>query len=433
MPRALKALLESANMRRYLLAMTLSTFGDTAMLVVSAIWVKQLTGSNSAAVLVQLCIWVPNFAAPFLGALVDRLPRRMLLVWSNLAMGVLLLALFAVRGPGEVWLIFAVMLLYGVNYVLSGAAEPAMLTLLVPAERLGDLNGLRTSLAESCKLVAPALGAGIFTWYGAHWVVALDSATFALAALLVFRIRVAEPPRRDSAVTKGAATPYSVHPAEGEGRPALRDGLLRVPRRAREHLAVSVRHLGADPDLRVMIPVIGLSMLVLNLRQTFAFAVIEEALHRPPAFAGIMGAVQGVGSIVAGLAAGPLLRGLGERGTAALGGLVGSAASAVTLIPHEATVLSGSLLWGIGIPWMLIAGMTLLQLRAPEDAKGRVIATGATVMYSPLGIGMPIGAALMAWTDYRITLAAAVPAGLLLAAVLLRRTPRAGADPATLG
>jgi hypothetical protein len=53
----------------------LSGFGSTAMSLVAGIWILDLTGSVSLAGLAGLCVYAPTLAAPWLGALVDRLPR----------------------------------------------------------------------------------------------------------------------------------------------------------------------------------------------------------------------------------------------------------------------------------------------------------------------------------------------------------------------
>jgi MFS family permease len=68
------------NATLFVLISLLSGFGSTAMTLSAGIWVLDLTGSVSLAALTGLCIYAPTLAAPWLGALVDRLPRRPLLI-----------------------------------------------------------------------------------------------------------------------------------------------------------------------------------------------------------------------------------------------------------------------------------------------------------------------------------------------------------------
>ena len=104
-----------------------SGFGGTAMSLAAGLWVMGLTGSSSLAAVAGACAFVPSLAGPVLGALVDRLPRRPLLVWTSLTLAGLLLLLLAVRSADQLWLLYAVMLGYGVSYVLLDAGEAAIL------------------------------------------------------------------------------------------------------------------------------------------------------------------------------------------------------------------------------------------------------------------------------------------------------------------
>lgn len=128
------------------------------MTLVAGVWVKELTGSDSIAALATFCVWLPTLFGPALGVVADRTRRRTLLIVSNLAMAALLLPLLAVDSTGDLWLLFAVMLVYGIVTVLMDAAEAALVTSAVPSELRGDFNGLRMTANEGMKLVAPSPG-----------------------------------------------------------------------------------------------------------------------------------------------------------------------------------------------------------------------------------------------------------------------------------
>ncbi|MGK5519671.1 hypothetical protein ACSNN9_09955 [Micromonospora sp. URMC 107] len=120
-----------------------SGFGGTAMSLVAGIWVMALTDSASLAAMAGFCVFFPTLFGPLLGALVDRLPRRPLLVWTNLVVAASLLLLLAVRSADQVWLLYVVMLGYGISYVLLDAAEAAWLPAALPGDALGRVDGLR--------------------------------------------------------------------------------------------------------------------------------------------------------------------------------------------------------------------------------------------------------------------------------------------------
>jgi len=73
-------LLRNRDFRLLLAGQTLSMFGDIALFIVLAIWAKQLTGSNGEAGAVFLTLALPSLASPLGGLIVDRYPRRIVMI-----------------------------------------------------------------------------------------------------------------------------------------------------------------------------------------------------------------------------------------------------------------------------------------------------------------------------------------------------------------
>ncbi|NJP23751.1 MFS transporter [Microbispora sp. SCL1-1] len=340
-------------------------------------------------------------AGPALGAVVDVLGARPVLVWTNVVMGAALCLLFLVRSPAQVWLVFAVLLLYGVSFVVLDAAEAAVLPDAVPETLLAGVNGLRMSASEGTRLAAPLLGAGLFAVAGGDAVVALDAATFAAGAWLLGTLRLPAAPVRRARVTRG----WAARTAEG------------------------ARFLFRDPLLgRLMLSGAAL-MLVSGVNGALVFAVVDHGLHQEPGFTGVLSAIQGGGTVLGGMIAGPLLRRAGEARLAAAGGLLYAASVALRALPSTPVVAAASLLSGLGLPWVLVAALTAVQRIAPRDLLATVSATANTVLFVPTAVGMALGAGLLALTSYRPVLWAAAFAGALAAAYARRRPRRAVTTP----
>jgi hypothetical protein len=364
--------------------------GGTAMSLAAAIWVKTLTGSNGLAETAGFFVFAPALAGPALGALVDRLPVRPLLVGTNLATAALLLTLLTVDSAREVWRIFAVMLGYGVSYVLIDAAEARLIVAAVSADALGGLNGLRMSAQEATKLLAPLLGAGLFVWAGGPAVAALAAGALGLAAAMYLPIRMHE----------AMTAPVSKGPMWTD----LKDG---------------VRFLWSHPAVRVPVLVGSIAMLMSGLGNAAIYAVVDEALHRTPAFVGVLSSVQGAGAIIGGLVAGRLMDGRGETSLAAIGIAVlalGPMAQATGWLP---AVLAGSALVGIGLPWTVVAGLTAVQRHTPPPLVGRVAGSATTLIFGPPALSIPLGALLVSVLDRRVQLVVAAIACLTTAVVVL--------------
>ena len=73
-----------------LIGQTLSAFGDYAMFLALAVWVKALTGSNAKAGLAILPFVLPSLVGPALGVFVDRFPRRRIMIVTDLVAAVAL-------------------------------------------------------------------------------------------------------------------------------------------------------------------------------------------------------------------------------------------------------------------------------------------------------------------------------------------------------
>ncbi|MFF4889435.1 MFS transporter [Micromonospora chersina] len=382
---------------RYLTAVLVSGFGTAAMLLVAGIWVKDLTGSSSLAGLVTLGIWGPTLVAPLIGVLADRFRRRPLLIWLHLAMAALLPVLLLVDSAARVWLIFAVMVAYGVSFVLIDSAEAALVPAVVPGELLGDFNGLRMTVNEGMKLVAPLAGAGLFAAYGGHPVVLLDAATFALTALLLTLIRVREAP-------PPPPEPWTRQLAEGLG------------------------HLRRHAPLRHLVACTGVAMLLIGINGALAYAVVDDGLHRPPEFNGVLGTVQGVGSLLGGLAAGALLRRLGDRRVTALAAALLAAGLALRAAPGLVPVAAGTLAVGVGAPLVLITVWTAVQRETPNALVGRVSATVNTLTFGPGTLAVLAGAGLLELVDHRVIQLTGAAGAVLLAVWALRGGPRAAPE-----
>ena len=369
-------------------------FGGSMMAVASGIWVLDLSRSSSLAGLVGLCVYLPTLAGPWLGGYADRRPRRPLLVRTSIFAAVAMACLVAVRSPARIWLIFAVMLAYGVAVVLIDAADNALLAGAVPAAAIGTVNGLRTSAQEGAKLVAPVAGAAVFAWYGGPEVAALTALVLA-----------------------GVAVLYAL----------IRPGPVAPPGPARPGAATGLRFLWRHRTLRGLVGAGAVTIAMSGVATPAVFAVVVDVLHRPPEFVGVLASAQGAGSILGGLLAGRLMGRAGEAGLSALGALLFAAGTVARALPWWPATVAGSVVVGIGLPWTLVAAVTAVQRLTPDDLLGRVTASTTTALFAPVAPATAIGAALVL-ADGRLALAAAA-IGAATAAATTARTQLRGRLP----
>ncbi|MEU5936190.1 MFS transporter [Micromonospora sp. NPDC047187] len=340
----------------------LSGFGSSTMSLVAGIWILDLTGSTSLAALAGLCVYAPVLAGPWLGGLLDRAPRRPLVIAVNLTLAAALLALLAVRGPGQTWLIFAVSCAYGVSYVLIDAGETALLPSALAPTELGDVNGWRSSAQEGMKLVAPLAGAGLYVWRGGHAVAVLSAAMPVLVATLYALLRLNRTPtdrptERDDGPRTGSVVLF--------GRPATR--------------------------LPVVLAAVSIAMSGFTTAGIYAIVVTE--LRLPTTFLGVLASAQGAGSILGGLIVGRLIAARGPVAVGVAGTALFTVGCLARCLPWWPATVVGAVVAGIGLPWTLVAAVTAVQTHTPSALLGRVSATANTAMFGPLVVAIPLGSA----------------------------------------
>jgi MFS family permease len=377
----------------------LSGFGGSAMALVAGIWILDLTGSASLAALAGLCVYAPTLAGPWLGGLLDRVPCRPLLIATNLLLTAALLSLFAVRSPAHTWLIFCVSAAYGISYVLLDAGESALLPSALPPGELGDVNGWRASAQEGMKLIAPLVGAGLYTWRGGPPVVALSAAMPILVAVLyaALRLRPRSQPTRTT----------------------------RSGRGVRAGLAV----LAGRPPLRTTVALAAVAIAMSGFATAAQFQVVTVDMGLAAAFIGVLVSAQGAGSIVAGLAAGRVIARRGVVFVAVAGAALFGAGLLIRCLPWWPALVVGAVIGGVGLPWTLIAAVTAVQTHTPRAMLGRVSATANTLMFGPIALATPLGAAAV-HLGARPALLMGAAACLAAATVVARRGPRPGAPAA---
>ncbi|WP_422735354.1 MFS transporter [Micromonospora sp. WMMD729] len=338
----------------------LSGFGSSAMALVSGIWILDLSGSTGLAALAGLCVYAPVLGGPWLGGLLDRASRRQLVIAVNLVLAGALLALLAVRGPGQTWVIFAVSCAYGISYVLIDAGETALLPSALSAAELGAVNGWRSSAQEGMKLVAPLAGAGLYSWQGGHAVAVLSAVMPILVAVLYLAVRLNRtPPERPTRRDRG-----------------LRDGLSVV---------------AGQRSIRVPVLLAGVSIAMSGFVTAALYTIVVTDLRLPTTFLGLLASAQGAGSVLGGIVVGRLLT---RRGPVPVG-LAGTVLFAVSCLarclPWWQATVAGAVVAGVGLPWTLVAAVTAVQTHAPTALLGRVAATANTAMFGPLVLAIPLG------------------------------------------
>ena len=197
----------------------LSGFAISIYLVQTRFPLPEQRGELAAALSLTVLAFtlVTVFGAPLAGALADRWDRRRMMLVSNvlnaalLGLGVLMVS--AITPP--IWLLVGFTACEGVLAALHSAAFDTSYSVLVPRDRLPRANGMMQTLWSLSGLLSPVLATVLIglpalarTAGGPGWLsgwrdgvplaLLIDAASFLIAALVLWRLNIPTPPRRDA-------------------------------------------------------------------------------------------------------------------------------------------------------------------------------------------------------------------------------------------
>jgi MFS family permease len=338
----------------------------------------------------------------FLGPLVDRVSRKLLMAGADVVRLAVFCALPFADSPG------AIVGLAAVAGVATGFFQPAVyagLPNLVAEEDLAAANSLRRSTDYVTTILGTLAGGIVTSASGPHLAYWLNAASFLASALLLVRIpgRLLEPPPG---------------PRRGHWR-ELAEG-YRVVRSSRPLVLVLVAWTAAS-----------MSMGLINVSE---IALAQDSFDAGRFGFGLLWSASGIGLAAGSFVAASWLERRGMRlvyaaSIALLAIGTGGAAASPNVWVAVWCVLVGGLGNGAGVVY---TGL-LVQKGAPEEVRGRAFTLLMGSTYAVLGLGMIVGGPLTDALGARWTYAlAATICGLAAVAahVLARSLPRDTLQPA---
>jgi MFS family permease len=185
--RALHAL-RSRDFRLLWAGQTISLVGDGAFLVALGWKSYSLTGSRSTLALVLMAHGTAMLATLLIGgALADRYPRRTLMLVSDVARLLVMVALAAIDFAGglELGVLVALAVCYGLGDGFFYPAFGGIVPLVVDQHHIASANALIGLSRQAAFVVGPALAGALYGLAGSATVFAFNGFSFAVAAVLL--------------------------------------------------------------------------------------------------------------------------------------------------------------------------------------------------------------------------------------------------------
>lgn len=184
----------NANFRRLWCAQIISEIGDWLYVVAVYSLLLEYTGQASSvgtAVVLQLLPQV--LIAPVAGVINDRLSRKSVMIFADLARMVIVLGMLLVSAE-RVWLVWLLLFLETIMWAVFEPGRSAVVPVLCPEE---DERLVANALSSTTWAVNFAIGAGIgglLTYqFGREALFVMNGLSFVLSAWFLARMKFAEP------------------------------------------------------------------------------------------------------------------------------------------------------------------------------------------------------------------------------------------------
>lgn len=191
------------NFKLLLGGQLVSQVGDKFHMIALAFWVLDTTGSSVKMGAVLAASFIPSLILGlFSGAFIDRYPRKLIIVGTDVIRGVMLLifAWLMVSGQMSFYLIIILQVILSINAAFFDPAVPAVIPQIVDKDQLGRANAMHQGVNSFAMIGGAALGGIAVSVLGYVWIFLLNGLSFLISAGFESLIKI---PRIRKDETKG--------------------------------------------------------------------------------------------------------------------------------------------------------------------------------------------------------------------------------------
>jgi MFS family permease len=386
------------NYRRWFVGQALSLIGTWMQSVAQGWLVYDLTGSKLALGVISFAGTVPSlFLMLPAGALVDRVPKRkLLIVTQTVMMGTAFaLALLSATGKVQAWQIAVLAFIGGVAMAFDTPARLSLAADMVDDRRdLQNAIALGATMFNLARILGPAIGGIVLASMGATWCFILNGLSF--IAVLIALVGMRLPPMA----------------------PQTRS------RRLASEIAAGLRYVWDAPLARAVISLVGVASVFGFSYTVLLPAYAADVLHVGEAGLGMLNTAVGVGALAGSLVVANMGRSSYKGRFLTLGsllfpiGLLGVAATKSYPLALFALGVAG-----FGFVSQNATSNTLIQSGVPDELRGRVMSVYSFMFFGTAPLGSLLAGALAQATGPSIAIAIGASICLAYALFIIGRAP----------
>jgi MFS family permease len=393
--------LKHPNYRLWFAGQLVSLVGTWMQTTAQGYLVFELTHNPAYLGYVGFAAGAPSWLLTLYGGFVaDRMPRRTLLVITQVSMMILafILAGLTFAGLVQPWHVIVMALLLGTANAFDAPARQAFVPELVSREDMTNAIALNSTMFNSATAVGPAVAGATYALFGPAWCFTINGITFTavIAALLLMRLKPFTPPTR-----KGSAT---------------------------KDIVEGLRYVASNQLILVLIGGLGFGALFgfgfITLMPAWAVTVLGGDVTTN----GLMQSARGLGAVLAAL----MIASLGAFNYRGRLLTFGSFVFPILLLLYSlvrSIPLSLLMLIGVGWGFMLFINLSnaLIQTIVPDELRGRVMSIFTLSFFGLFPIGSLLAGTAASYIGEQTTVTISALIMLAFAVVAFCAFPRSTA------
>src|SRR6266498_3390032 len=180
------------------LGQMLSGIASSITAVALPIWIFSITDSGTAVGLLEFFFFGSYLlAALFAGILIDRYPRKMMmLVYDFMSLSAMaILLVIQTVGFLNVWHLYFAAIFQGMGFAFQSPSYSAAIAIMVPKKQYIRANGLMSLLNDGPEIFGPLLAGGLYMIIGLNGILAVNLLAFVFSIGALLFVDVPSKPR----------------------------------------------------------------------------------------------------------------------------------------------------------------------------------------------------------------------------------------------
>jgi DHA3 family macrolide efflux protein-like MFS transporter len=344
-----------------LIGQIISMLGTTMTHFGLTIWIYEQTGEATPLALMGFFYFAPMVVlSPVAGAIVDRSNRKLMMMLSDLAAGLVTIVQLTLLATGslQIWHLYVTAVIATSFQTFQWPAFSAAIAMMLPKEQYGRANGMLELANSAAGIFAPMLAGAMLPLIGLTGIMTIDIVTFSFAVGALLFVFIPQPERTEAGRT-GAGSIW-------------------------KESAYGFRHILQRPSLLGLQLVFTVGNFFSGLGFTLLPAMILARTGNNEIVLGIVQSFGAIGGVIGGLAmsawGGPKRRVHGVLAGWILGSLLGQ--SLLGLGQSLPVWLVAAFLGMFFAPVINASNQAIWQAKVEPDVQGRVFATRRLIAWA---------------------------------------------------